>query len=125
MNEQQRYLLKANKKAIGDDLRPEDIFSYLQSKFVLDVEDAELIKDERTSRRRTGKLLDFLSNKGSEAFTHFYDALRDAGYEHLAALLTSGIEDRNVCVGSDDSDDEMPSGNIELCKHRAIIVSKL
>ena len=35
-----------------------DVFSYLQSKFVLDIDEVELIKGELTSRERAEKLIE-------------------------------------------------------------------
>lgn len=115
MNEQQTFLLKSYKKTFGDDLRPEDIFSYLQSKFILDVDEIELIKYEKTSRRRTEKLLKMLPEKGSAAFRHLYDALKDSGYDHLAELLTSGFGDGDG-MEIDCSDSDAPSGMMQ-CMH--------
>eukprot|EP00794_Sanderia_malayensis_P018164 gene18164-19977_t len=93
MNEQQLFLLKDHRKDFRNDLSPEDVFSYLRSKFVLDEEDVELIKYEKTRRRRTVKLLEILRKKNADAFGHFHDALNDVGggYKHLADLLKSEI----------------------------------
>ena len=114
MNEQQRFLLISNKKSIGDDLRPEDIFSYLQSKFILNFDEVELIKTEKTSRRKTQKLLSIIPDKGSTAFVHFHGALVDAGYEGLAELLISGLPHEEVGDGIMEEDDA-PTGNKLRC----------
>ena len=111
MNEQQRFLLISNRNNFGSDLRSEDVFSYLQSKFVLSLEEIELIRSEKTSQRRTKKLLSAIPGKGSSAFVHFHDALKDAGYDHLADLLTSGLGNFSQPSTSEDEDD-MPSGKV-------------
>jgi len=94
MNEQQRFLLISKEPEIGEDLEPKDILSYLQSKFVLDVSEVEIIKNAIPMRNRVKTLLSMLPDKGSDAFIHFYDALIDSSYSHLAKLLTSGLNDK-------------------------------
>ena len=101
MDEQQRYLLLAHRKDLGDDLRSEDVFTYLQSKFILDIDDVEIIKGEKTSRRKVEKLLDILADKGRAAFVHFHNALMDSEYVHLAELLREGIDGQQKnCLGN-------------------------
>lgn len=107
MNEQQRFLLISNKNSFGDDLRPEDIFSYLQSKFVLNFDEVELIKTERTSRKKTESLLKILPDKGSVAFKHFHDALVYSNYQHLAKLLTSGLSESLDSFRPDNDEDSL------------------
>lgn len=111
MNEQQRFLLLSEKKAIGDDLEPKDIFSYLQSKFVLNSDEVELIKTEVTRRKRTEKLLRTLPDKGNDAFVHFYGALKYASYQHLADLLTTGLNDEKL---NNRTDNNLASGDVHL-----------
>ena len=111
MNEQQRFLLISEKKAIGDDLDPKDIFSYLQSKFVLDSDEVELIKAEVTRRKRTEKLLSTLADKDNDAFVHFHGALKYASYQHLAGLLKTGLNGSELSNGADNN---LVSGDIHL-----------
>ena len=89
MLEKHRYLLIKFRQEIVDDLLVDDVLVFLQSKFVLDSEDAEVIRGEATSRRQAEKLLDILPQKGYEAFEHFFSALSDK-YPHLGKLLKSG-----------------------------------
>ena len=83
------------------------MYSYLQSSFVLDIDDVELIKLERTSRQKSEKLLTILLSKERNVFGHFYDALKYAEYSHLCDLLESGV---NGDRGDLDSDEELPDG---------------
>ena len=89
MLEKHRYLLIKFRQEIVEDLLVDDVLVFLQSKFVLDSEDAEVIRGEATSRRQAEKLLDVLPQKGYEAFEHFFSALSDK-YPHLGKLLKSG-----------------------------------
>ena len=78
-----------------EDLLVDDILPFLRSKFVFDSEDVELIRTEKTARRRAEKVLDILPSKGFEAFNYFFDSLVDK-YPHLAQILTDGVgEDRH------------------------------
>lgn len=89
MLEKHRYLLIKFRQEIVDDLLVDDVLVFLQSKFIFDSEDAEVIRGEATSRRQAEKLLDILPQKGYEAFEHFFSALSDK-YPHLGKLLKSG-----------------------------------
>ena len=79
-------LLVSNRVAIVEDLLVDDVLIHLQSKFVFDDNDVELIRSERTSKRQAEKLLDLLVKKGDQAFGHFLSALKDP-YPYLAELL--------------------------------------
>ena len=107
MNEQQRFLLKSNLKRISQDLLVDDIFSYLQSTFVLGTDDVELIKLELTSRNKAEKLISLLLSKEKNYFDHFYDALKYAEYDHLAELLHESVRRDGELAESDD-DDSLP-----------------
>ena len=89
MLEKHRYLLIQFRPQIVEDLLVDDVLVFLQSKFVLDSEDAEVIRGEITFHRQAEKLLDILPERGYEAFEHFFSALSDK-YPHLAKLLESG-----------------------------------
>ena len=79
-------LLVSNRVAIVEDLLVDDVLIHLQSNFVFDDNDVELIRSEKTSKRQAEKLLDFLVEKGDQAFGHFLSALSDP-YPYLAELL--------------------------------------
>ncbi|XP_066922573.1 apoptotic protease-activating factor 1-like [Clytia hemisphaerica] len=108
MNEEQRFILISNRKAISQDLLVGDVFSYLQSKFVLDIDEVELIKGELTSREKAEKLVETLLSKKRNFFRHFYKSLKFAEYDHLCELLESGVDDVESSDedGSSSSDDE-------------------
>lgn len=88
MLEKHRHLLIKFRGEIVEDLLVDDVLPYLRSKFVLDSEDAEVIRKEPTSRRQAEKLLDILSSKGYNTFDHFFTVLKEK-YQHLAQLLSS------------------------------------
>ena len=88
MLEKHRHLLIKFRGEIVEDLLVDDVLPYLRSKFVLDSEDAEVIRKELTSRRQAEKLLDILSSKGYNTFDHFFTVLKEK-YQHLAQLLSS------------------------------------
>ena len=111
MNEQQRFLLISKEPEFGEDLEPKDILSYLQSKFVLDIGEVEIIRNAIPMRNRVKKLLSMLPEKGSEVFIHFHNALIDSSYPHLAKLLTSGLSDK---LSSNGIENESSSGNVQL-----------
>lgn len=96
MLEKHRHLLIKFRGEIVEDLLVDDVLPYLRSKFVLDSEDAEVIRKELTSRRQAEKLLDILSSKGYNTFDHFFTVLKEK-YQHLAQLLASdeSSEDEN------------------------------
>lgn len=96
MLEKHRHLLIKFRGEIVEDLLVDDVLPYLRSKFVLDSEDAEVIRKELTSRRQAEKLLDILSSKGYNTFDHFFAVLEEK-YQHLAQLLSSdeSSEDEN------------------------------
>lgn len=96
MLEKHRHLLIKFRGEIVEDLLVDDVLPYLRSKFVLDSEDAEVIRKELTSRRQAEKLLDILSSKGYNTFDHFFTVLKEK-YQHLAQLLSSdeSSEDEN------------------------------
>lgn len=92
MLEKHRHLLLKFRHEIVDDLLVDDVVVFLQSKFVLDSDDTEVIRGEQTSRRQAEMLLDILPKKGYESFEHFFTALSEK-YPHLARLLESGASE--------------------------------
>jgi len=103
MLENHRHLLLKFRREIVEDLLVDDVVVFLQSKFVLDSDDIEVIRGEQTSRRQAEMLLDILPKKGYESFEHFFTALSEK-YPHLARLLESGASEdghNNVFEGID------------------------
>ena len=52
------------------------LLNYLRAKLVFDQEDCELIQNANTNDARVGKLIDFLSKKGPEAYQCFIDVVQ-------------------------------------------------
>lgn len=92
MLEEHRHLIIKFREEIVDDLLVDDVLAFLQSKFILDSEDAEVIRSEITPRRQAEKLLDIIPDRGHEAFPQFLAVLCEK-YPHLARLLQSGSEE--------------------------------
>ena len=86
-----RELLTENRVDIVNDLLVDDVITDLLSNLVLDDDDTELIRAEKSSKRQAEKLLDMLVTKGDRAFGHFVEALRNP-YPHLVELLSSDSE---------------------------------
>ena len=97
MLEKHRHLLLKFRQEIVDDLLVDDVLSFLQSKFILDSEDAEVIRGERTSRRQAEKLLDIIPERGYEAFEHFLSTLKE-NYPHLARLLLGSSKEEQIVI---------------------------
>ena len=89
MLQTQKKILDASRAAIVKDLQVKDVFNELRSDLILTHEDTERILNEKTSREQAQKLLDILSDKGSNAFESFQKCLREK-YPHLAELLMEG-----------------------------------
>lgn len=81
------------------------MFSYLQSKLAITLEDVELVKSEPTSKKKSEALISILLSKNRNVFKHFYDALKYSEYHHLAELLESALGENYVDV-SDESNSE-------------------
>ncbi|KAJ7373730.1 wD repeat domain [Desmophyllum pertusum] len=79
-------ILTVNRVEIVEDLLVDDVLNFLQSKMVFDIDDSELIRAERTSRRQAEKLLDLLETKSDAAFYYFRESLEEP-YPHLVELL--------------------------------------
>ncbi|XP_028393942.1 apoptotic protease-activating factor 1-like [Dendronephthya gigantea] len=125
MREIHRQLLIGNRTKIVDDLLVEDVLIELRSKFILDQEDCELIKSEKTNRQKAGKLLDLLPAKGFGAFEAFYESLFDK-YPHLASLLKSGIGNEGIPEDHDSPfvvNNNVPSEGPMTEDHKALLES--
>lgn len=92
MLENHRHLLIKFRDEIATDLLVDDVILYLESQHILDNDDKEIVRSQRTSKRRAEKLLDILPTKGFEAFGAFYKILGQK-YPHLAELMKSGVRD--------------------------------
>lgn len=103
MLEKHRHLLLKFRREIVEDLLVDDVVVFLQSKFVLDSDDTEVIRGEQTSRRQAEKLLDILPKKGYESFDYFFTALNEK-YPHLARLLESGASEDSYNNGLEGID---------------------
>ena len=86
MSEEHKGLLTVNRVEIVEDLLVDDVLNFLRSKMVFDLEDTELIRAEKTSRRQADKLLDLLETKSDAAFYYFRESLEEP-YPHLVELL--------------------------------------
>lgn len=95
MSSQHKDLLTVNRVEIVDDLLVDDVLNFLQSRMVFDLEDAEVIKSGKTSRRRAEKLLDLLEKKSDAAFYYFQESLKEP-YPHLVELLQDTTRQRAV-----------------------------
>lgn len=98
-----------------------DVFSYLQSKFVLHIDEVELIKGELTSREKAEKLIEILLSKKRNFFRHFYNALKYAEYHHLCEVLEDALDeeysdDESSGTSNEDSEfGDLPDGkNIKV-----------
>ena len=92
MEVEHKEILRKRREAISTDLEPSRVLNRLT---VLDEEDRDEIKAEKTRTARVWVLLDMLPRRGSDAFKDFVCALYETkGQEHLAKLLSkdSGIE---------------------------------
>ena len=90
MSAEHRDLLIVNRVEIVEDLLVDDVLNFLRSKMVFDLEDTQLIKAEKTSKRQAGKLLDLLDKKSEAAFYHFRESLEEP-YPHLWELLQDNV----------------------------------
>ena len=86
MPEDYRRVLRINRVDLVNDLLVDDVLPYLFAKFVFDSDHLELIRAEKTDKRKAEKLLDLLPRRGEQAFGHFLDALKDS-YPHLYKIL--------------------------------------
>lgn len=91
-----------------------DVLSFLQSRFVLNIDDAEIIKNEITSRKKASKLLSILLSKEKNFFAAFYEALQHAEYPHLAELLQPGVD--QIDGINDDLSDDRSEGQLPNSK---------
>lgn len=113
MIELHRHLLLKHRNELSSDLLVDDVLAFLQGKFILNLQDTEIIRSERTSKLQAEKLLDILPTKGYEAFHQFYDVLIEK-YPHLAELLKSGVNEERYGALLDGVDSP------RQCKLRAL-----
>lgn len=71
-------ILNRNRFVIVQQLQVERsfLFDYLLSKNVLDRDDYDLVRSERTREQKAAKVLDIIETKGQDGFNHFKDALQ-------------------------------------------------
>ena len=91
-----------------------DVLSFLQSRFVLNIDDAEIIKNEITSRKKASTLLSILLSKEKNFFAAFYEALQYAEYPHLAEFLQPGVD--QIDGINDDLSDDRSEGQLPNSK---------
>ena len=90
-----------------------DVFSYLQSKFVVNIDEVELIKGELTSREKAEKLIEILLSKKRNFFRHLYNSLKYAEYYHLCQLLETAVEEEfSDEESASDSDEDSEFGDL-------------
>ena len=90
MSEEHKDILNTSRVEIVEDLLVDDVLNFLRSKMVFDLEDTELIRAEKTSRRQAEKLLDLLETKSDAAFYDFRESLEEP-YPHLVELLQDNL----------------------------------
>ena len=86
MTTEHKEILTSSRVEIVTDLLVDDVLNFLRSKMVFDLDDAELIRAEKTSKRQAEKLLDLLEKKSDAAFYYFRESLSEP-YPHLLELL--------------------------------------
>ena len=90
MSEEHKDILNTSRVEIVEDLLVDDVLNFLRSKMVFDLDDTELIRAEKTSRRQAEKLLDLLETKSDAAFYNFCESLEEP-YPHLVELLQDNL----------------------------------
>ena len=84
MDDIHRDILRRNRSALSKDLEPKKILSNLVD--VLDVQDEEKIRAEKTRKGASYALLDMLPRRGQKAFGVLMEALQKK-QPHLAVYL--------------------------------------
>lgn len=90
MSEEHKDILNTSRVEIVEDLLVDDVLNFLRSKMVFDLDDTELIRAEKTSRRQAEKLLDLLETKSDAAFYDFRESIEES-YPHLVELLQDNL----------------------------------
>ena len=80
----------SNRREVVETLDSESVFGYLIQNGVLEEEQAEEIKKERSSALVNLALLKHLEDHGNSAVELLINALRTTGQHHLASLLDEG-----------------------------------
>ncbi|KAJ9583730.1 hypothetical protein L9F63_021929, partial [Diploptera punctata] len=88
MDTVKRMKIQHLREQIVQDVTIEHIIDYLISKDVVSEDEYELIKQEKTRKDRTRRLLDILPHKSLEAFDHFVKSLEDP-YPWISSQLQS------------------------------------
>jgi len=107
MEEPWKEVLLEYRHAIVNSADPHDVFlnyliDHLLSKRCIQHDHSQLVKHERFPRARVGKLLDFVSSEGSQAFDELCNALEEFGTEYkkqLANTLRRSFGERNIVSG--------------------------
>ena len=76
------------------------VFDYLRHKGVLDSEDCELIRCEKTTPLKIGKFVDVLARKGSQAYQYLLESLQlehPALYEKLTGEQADASKYKQHC----------------------------
>lgn len=87
MDAADRNRLRANHLELIRNLNPEDITAYLYQEAVLREEDIERIMAPDTRTKRVETFLSILRLKSGNWLNKFLEALKDSGYDELAAKI--------------------------------------
>ena len=83
-----KEVLEYEHDALVRDLEPCEYFSHLRSKRILDVDDCDEVRAEKTRRSQCERFLDLISRRGSTGFVGLCDALlKRKVQEHLVTKL--------------------------------------
>ncbi|XP_022096542.1 uncharacterized protein LOC110982455 [Acanthaster planci] len=88
MDEADKYSLSSISGYITDNLDAKYVLDHLIEAEVLDPDDDEEIRAEKTSRKRTERLLEILPNSRPDALKHFKNALQK-DYRHIVQKLNA------------------------------------
>lgn len=86
MSEVLLYRLQMNRKAILEDLEPDQVLDYLYQEDVLDSDKYDQVLDKGT-RKKQAELLLSMVERNSTAIEKMIDVLEKSSQRHLAAIL--------------------------------------